>query len=316
MFCIKVERNKDATKPSLYERHTTTIGMIWILLGVLCSAWLVTSFKIFERLGMNAFQCIMVNYLVCVLTAWVTSGSFPIPARFWLEPWFPYAVGIGFSFITVFNLVALTVQRVSVAMGGLMQKMSLVFAVVFMFLFYHEPITNLKITGIVLAIVAIILTNYTPKSTKSNTKTSNWLLWALPLATLLGSGVVDIGIAYAGRTLANGQASPTITAAIFGSAGVWGLMWLAYTLLTGQQRFSARSILGGIALGVPNYGSIYFMYKAMETLPGSVVFSVNNLGVILATSLIGVLFFGERPSRINLSGIAISLIAIYLLSID
>ena len=289
--------------------------MLWILLGVLCSAWLVASFKLFERFGMTAFQCILVNYIVCVLTAWATSGSFPIPAYFWRETWFPYTLGIGLTFILTFNLVALTVQRVSIAMGGLMQKMSLVFAVIFIVLYYQEPLTPFKIAGISLAIVAIFLTNYSPKiaNTPKN-RPKNSLTWALPLATLLGSGLVDIGIVYAGRTLSGGEVSPTIIAAIFSCAGFWGLLWLIYSLITGQQKLSWRSILGGIALGIPNYGSIYFMYKAMETLPSTVVFSVNNLGVILATTLVGVLFFSERPNRINLIGIATTLIAIYLLS--
>jgi len=78
----------------------------------------------------------------------------------------------------------------------------------------------------------------------------------------------------------------------------------------------------GIALGISNYGSLYFIIRALNhqtnngnTFDGSIVFGINNLGVIALSVLIGLLFFKEKLLKINWIGIIISFIAIYILSI-
>lgn len=83
-----------------------------------------------------------------------------------------------------------------------------------------------------------------------------------------------------------------------------------------------RILIWGALLGISNYGSIYFVIRALNykdtignNIGGSVVFGINNLGVIALSVLIGLLFFKEKILKINWIGIIISLIAIYILSI-
>jgi multidrug transporter EmrE-like cation transporter len=50
-----------------------------------------------------------------------------------------------------------------------------------------------------------------------------------------------------------------------------------------------------------------------KTMEGSILFGINNLGVVLAGTIVGLALFGERPSKTNYAGIALSVIAIAIL---
>ncbi|NLI87628.1 MAG: hypothetical protein GX439_05200, partial [Bacteroidales bacterium] len=77
----------------------------------------------------------------------------------------------------------------------------------------------------------------------------------------------------------------------------------------------------GVVLGLANFGSMYFMIAALNHInpatgkpaQGSVVFGINNIGVVVLGVLLGYTFFKERPTRLNWSGIALSVVAIFIL---
>ncbi|MGC4058560.1 MAG: hypothetical protein QM743_10650 [Chitinophagaceae bacterium] len=95
-------------------------------------------------------------------------------------------------------------------------------------------------------------------------------------------------------------------------------MLLLFFLITGRMRFSWRNVAGGIVLGVPNYFSIYFMIRMLNSnfIQSSAMISLSNVGVLVASSLIAMLFFGERPSARNKLGLLLSLIVIALLAMS
>ena len=72
----------------------------------------------------------------------------------------------------------------------------------------------------------------------------------------------------------------------------------------------------GIAVGVFNFGNIYFYLKAHQAFSEnpSTVFAGMNMGVIVLGSLIGVLIFKEKLSKKNYLGIFLALLAIVLLT--
>ncbi|HET8764738.1 MAG TPA: EamA/RhaT family transporter, partial [Rhodanobacter sp.] len=84
-----------------------------------------------------------------------------------------------------------------------------------------------------------------------------------------------------------------------------------------RWRFTPRSVLGGIALGACNFGNILFYLQAHRALPQNpaLVFASMNLGVVALGALTGVLIFREQLSRVNLTGVALALAAIGLLTV-
>jgi len=80
----------------------------------------------------------------------------------------------------------------------------------------------------------------------------------------------------------------------------------------GQMRFTARSALAGMLLGLANFGNILFYLRGHRALPQhpALVFASMNLGVVTLGALVGLLVFHERLSRLNLGGVALALLAI------
>ena len=70
-------------------------------------------------------------------------------------------------------------------------------------------------------------------------------------------------------------------------------------------------------LGLVNYCSIYFLLKALkiEGLESSSLFTINNVGIVTLTTLMGITFFKEHISKLNWIGIALALIGITLMSL-
>jgi multidrug transporter EmrE-like cation transporter len=77
-----------------------------------------------------------------------------------------------------------------------------------------------------------------------------------------------------------------------------------------------RSVAGGIILGVPNYFSIYAITKALDSgiVQSSVLYPINNMGIVICSAIGAVLLFREKLSWMNWTGIAISVLAIGMIA--
>ena len=73
-------------------------------------------------------------------------------------------------------------------------------------------------------------------------------------------------------------------------------------------------ILGGIILGIPNYFSIVYLLKALGTdgIESSTAFTVNNVGIVVLSTLLGLFLFHERLSLKNWLGIFTAVLSVYL----
>jgi len=112
------------------------------------------------------------------------------------------------------------------------------------------------------------------------------------------------------------------TAVLFTMAALAGLTTKLIQKTSFNELIHKKTLIWGIGLGISNYGSLYFLIKALnyknmlgESMNGSIVFGINNLGVIALSVLIGLLVFKEKFLKINWIGIVLSCIAIYILSI-
>ncbi|PEN15313.1 hypothetical protein CRI94_03275 [Longibacter salinarum] len=70
----------------------------------------------------------------------------------------------------------------------------------------------------------------------------------------------------------------------------------------------------GIGLGIINYGSLEFLLRALEQLPGTVVFPINNISIVVLAALLGVAFWRERLTKTNIWGLALAVVGLVLLS--
>ena len=103
---------------------------------------------------------------------------------------------------------------------------------------------------------------------------------------------------------------------LFGTAFVSGFIGLLSTRLKGQYSVGWKEVMAGIALGVPNYFSLYFLLRALEHsgMESSAVLPIINIGVVTTAALVAFVIFREKLSIINLAGIGLAIAAIAMLS--
>ena len=84
----------------------------------------------------------------------------------------------------------------------------------------------------------------------------------------------------------------------------------------GTLRITGKNILGGIALGIPNFFSIYFLVMALrsEGFESSSIFTINNVAIVLVSTVLGIALFREKLILKNWIGIALAIISILLVA--
>jgi drug/metabolite transporter (DMT)-like permease len=288
--------------------------MLYLFLSILLNAYLGILFAYFKKYKIDIFQAIVFNYGICVLTGSIFLGTFPVQPHILAEPYFRWALAMGFLFISVFNLIGISSVKVGITITQTSNKLSFVIPVLFSYFLYQEQITPIKIAGIAAALIAVLLVSTKPKETKDN-PTTHWE-YALPFVLFVSSGIIDTLTKYVEHTFLTSEAiSNTYLITGFLTAFLIGISVLGYLFLTGKRTFHYRNLLAGIVLGVPNYFSIYYLVKALQSkaLSSSTIIPINNITVLFVVSLFGIFVFNEKLSKLNYIGLILTIMAILLI---
>jgi drug/metabolite transporter (DMT)-like permease len=295
--------------------------MLYLLLSIIASTSLIFIFKLFQRFGVPTFQAIVVNYLTCVVVGFLFSGSGSVVQGSLLQQsWVIYALALGTIFIGTFYLIALTTHKVGITAASVATKISLVIPVLFSLLVLENSLkdyTILNYAGMFVALVAIVLSSIRQRNHEDGGEPiSPFLALLLPFIIFLNSGIADSLINYTNHFHLQQNEVSQFTMVTFTGSAIVGLIVLLYLLISGKNNFYSKSIAAGILLGIPNYFSIYFLIKALYAFgnDGAFLYPVNNIGIILAGAMGAVLFFGEKLTKVNLTGLAMAVVALVLIS--
>src|SRR5690606_6352328 len=111
------------------------------------------------------------------------------------------------------------------------------------------------------------------------------------------SGLLDAYIKFVQHHALSGadeQARFTITT--FMIAAALGSMVAIARILAGKDKFAVKNIWAGIFLGIPNYFSIYYLLRLLDSdfMQSSSIIPVNNIGIVVCTTLVAVFLFREQ----------------------
>ena len=175
----------------------------------------------------------------------------------------------------------------------------------------------LKYAGVLLALLSVVLTCW-PKGTADDNKSkaSGTLLWLLPVIIFFGSGLLDTLVKSVETQYLNENNSNDFLISAFATAAAIGSVLLIAAVASRKQVFDWRSIPAGIAIGIPNYFSIWCLVKVLKQYSNnsSAIIPINNMGIVLFSAVSAALLFKEKLSFINWTGIAIALAAIALIA--
>ncbi|MEY8869741.1 EamA family transporter [Meridianimaribacter flavus] len=285
---------------------------MYLVFSILASTLIFIVFKLFQRLKIDTTQAIVVNYFIACIVGLIAYDSPISISEITSSKWFLGAVFLGVLFISIFIVMAITVQKNGVSVASVASKMSVVIPVIFGIYVYNESTGLQKLIGILLALAAVYLA-----SIKAGSKINFKKNLLFPILLFLGSGVIDTSIKYLETTYVPENGIPIFSATIFGCAALIGVLTLIAKLFKGEFKFQPKSLLGGITLGVINYSSIYFLLKALdhETFESSTLFTVNNVGIVMLSTLTGLILFGEKLSAKNWIGIVLAIVSIILVTL-
>ncbi len=292
--------------------------MLYIVLTITISVLLLLVLKAFQKYGVNSLVALVYNYISAGLTGilFLNSGI-SIKAIFSSE-WIFICIPLGALFISIFYLIAQTAQKISISTASVANKMSVVMPVLFSVIFLDQHLSFLKIVGIVSALVAVYLSTYS--STKRSVNAG--LIW-LPVLVFVGSGLIDITINASNEFyIKSKDESALFSICTFLTAFIVGGFILIYNVsvkksLTIKDVFALKNIIGGIILGVPNYFSIYFIFKSLDAhvFQSAQLFPVLNLSNVALSAFLGWIVFKEKLSPLNLAGIILAIISILLIAL-
>lgn len=260
-------------------------------------------------------QVIVSNYITCIITGSVMRQQIPHNSSL-TSDWIGWAIAMGTSFIVLFYIIGFSAQRIGVAVTVTSFKLSLVIPFLFSIYLYNEEVNVWRITGLALALPAVVLTCYQTATPQKRVTITGTLLFILPTIIFVWSGLLDTAIKFVETRFLDGQNNNEFLVMAFAVAAIIGIVILAFLVATKREILSIKSLLAGIALGIPNYFSIWFLVNALKANPGksAVVLTLNNIAVVLLSAVLAATIFKEKLSLLNWLGIALAAVSILLIS--
>ena len=285
--------------------------MIFLFLSILFSTGLFVIFKYFGIYKIDVLKAIFINYIVAFSMGFLLAErKIPI-SEIYLEPWFPGALVLGALFISIFFVMAMTAQKNGVSVTSIAGKMSVVVPVLFGIVLYNESVTFLKIAGILIALVAVYLSSVREETSEKK----GGLLF--PILLFIGSGTIDTLLKYVQSNHVADEDVSIFSGSLFGIAAIFGFIILGIKTIKKRVPFGRKNIIAGIVLGVPNYYSIVFLIKALQNkdFESSTLFTINNVAIVIVSTLVGLFLFREQFSLKNKIGVALAILGIVLVTI-
>lgn len=285
------------------------MAIIYLLLSVVFSTFINLVFKWFSVFKVNKIQAILVNYLVCFSIGFVLSGDFNL-LKIIGSDWFKYSIILGSLFVAIFLSMAMTTEKYGVSVNAVSAKMSVIIPVLFAYVYNSERLTIQFVVGILLSLLSIYLI------TKKKQIIIPKKYIYLPIIVFLGSGTIDTSLKLLELNYSNDISINTISYSIFLGAFLVGTTFYTIKNQFNFSNWSSRNIISGIILGIPNYFSIFFLLTAIKSfsLKSAFVFGINNIGIVLLSTLLSVIIFKEKLTLINKFGVLISVLSIILIA--
>jgi drug/metabolite transporter (DMT)-like permease len=281
--------------------------MIYVVFAIICSVVVSVNFKLFKRYYTNAYQAIVFNYPTAALFCYFFFKP-DLSVKPTNENWLLFLI-IAVLLISIFYFIGKSIETSGIVLTAIAQRLSLIIPVLSAFFIFGETSTTIKIIGLIIGLIAIYASKPSGKANMNDMV--NWY----PIIVFLGTGIIDILFNLLTKF---DQISFTASLVyIFSISTIIGFASLIYQKIRGTLQFQFKTIFAGIILGIFNFGSIFFYIKALqiERNQPSVVFSSLDIGVITLGSLVGIILFKEKLSKLNLIGLVLALAAIIILNL-
>lgn len=277
--------------------------MISLLCAICSSAAVSAVLRIGEKRTQGTYGRFAMNYLSAAVLAFLAmpDKSFSVSSSIQL------ALGLGAVQGLLYLLSLMSLQK-SICQNGVIlsstfARLGLIVPMLFSIAAFGEMPNLLQTIGFVLACAAIWMMQV--KEENNSDKNYSGLILLLVISGLTDS-MAKIFEELGDRNLDSWFLLITFIVAFFLSVGM---------MIYHKEKLGVSEIVYGCLVGIPNYGSVFFLLKALTSLPAVLVYPTYSAGTILAISLIGVAAFGERPRKRQWAALGMILVALVLLNL-
>ncbi len=178
-------------------------------------------------------------------------------------------------------------------------------------LFENDTVSVSYICGIAILLVSLVLCiDISPKKESSMKISAKWILWSSLM--LLSGGF--LGIFY--RVFGASAVSHNMNSMMLFAAALSSVLLTVFAFSANSVRRMPLPKIGSTACkymllsGITSCIYIRLNLSLANLLPGTVFFPVSNGSILVLSTLAGVLFFSEKPSKKQLVGIITGLASI------
>lgn len=282
--------------------------MIYVILSVCCNILVAVLIKIARGNSINVQQLVLWNYPTTVLLTYFLLKP-PLHEVSFLSLPFHFYIPLIILLPTLFIFIALAIRYSGIVKTDVAQRLSLFIPLLASFLLFGESIQNNKLFGIAVGLIAVVCS--ISKGETSGSERDKSVLY--PLIVFFGMGVIDVLF----KQIAQYQAV-TYTVSmflIFVGAMFFALGIMGWMLLVRKEKLDRNAIILGNILGVFNFFNIFLYMKAHRAIPDnpSIVFTTMNIGVIVLGTIVALVFFKEKISKVNYVGLFLAVVSILLI---
>lgn len=315
--------------------------MFFLLSAIVLGSLFSVVFKLCQKWDIDTGQVILFNYVTAVL---ISMGSIVIDVAGG-APLADYSLTVrsvllalvqGIFFYTGFLVMNRSTWRSGVALTSAAARASLVLPLILSWLIFDQAAPSWLQVGLILAAMLMLVlpaqsgehdaryqTGISDEARRRKT------MLAL-VAVFLTYGVADFLLKVVQNSVEISAANEAQMQAglssqmvvIFISASLFAL---AACIATGSfkkdearhgsslhQGFRWRNALGGLVLGLINTGCTFCMLHALSRISTSIYYPLYNIGIVVVSTLVGVIFFKEKLKPVQIVGLVVAAAAIGL----
>ena len=284
--------------------------MLYLILAVACSLVVGMIFKVAGLRQLDRMTLLTANYATAtILGLTLARGTFlDLNWSTWMVV---LGMVMGVLFISVFFFQAWATALAGMSLSISVVRLSVVIPFLASWFIWSERPSIAQGIGLILAGISFVLVaRKESEAGSSHSSSSSALVFAVLGLLFLSGGIVDVTLKAYNEEFADGSNLMAFLVVVFGVAFLTGL---SVMVSKGSGRPERAAVMWGALLGAINLASAAFFLQAVRILPGTFVFPVHNIALVIGGAVIGVLVWRERLSRLNLIGLALAGFALLLL---
>jgi drug/metabolite transporter (DMT)-like permease len=281
--------------------------MAYLAISISCSVAVALLFKYAEVKQLPRFTMLAVNYVVGLVVSLLAIDNL----NFNQEKISAILLGIliGILFVLGYLLLLITIRKLGVALPVALMRLSAVLPTLGSIIIFLEIPNIFQIFGIIIAFLALPLAQTKKKIGVNKLKhLSIEYIWGIVL--FITFGVTEFLL--------------KVQTEIFSKMSITKFLLIVYAIafliscgmaIYQKSRLDKTIILVGFFLGIFNFFSTLFFLKALQSLPGILVYPSNGIGIIFLTTVSGVIFWQEKLSGRSYLFLVLSMIALVFINI-